>query len=207
MKKIFSLFIVISLVLSGYTSTPKNNSGAYMVVDFHQHTGFTDGHATFDYLLNQGVKYGVDVMINSEHGGASGRNSSLGESYGHIPTWVEYGLTSADFKGVARFDAIGNITDANGIKSIKWKDLGGGVKLMEYKVKITGDSYFRLLGTNHGLNVTGKTDENGNPLEGAPSSNPQEAAKVAFGDLWFFSNPIFVRKRNNNAELFVNNVD
>jgi len=93
-----------------------------------------------------------------------------------------------------RFDATGNITDANGIKSIKWKDSGDGVKLIEYKVKITGDTYFRLRGTNHGLNVPGKTDVNGNPLEATPAENSKEAAKVAFEDLWFYSNPIFVRK-------------
>jgi hypothetical protein len=97
-------------------------------------------------------------------------------------------------KVIARFDAKGGVTDGNGVTSTKWKDLGGGVKLIEYKVKITGDTYFRLRGTNHGLNVEGKTDANGNPLEDQPSANVQEAAKVAFEDLWFYSNPIFVRK-------------
>jgi hypothetical protein len=97
-------------------------------------------------------------------------------------------------KIIARFDATGNVIDANGIKSIKWKDLGDGVKLVEYKVKITGDTYFRLRGTNHGLNVEGRTDATGNPVESTPASSSAEAIVIAFEDLWFYSNPIFVRR-------------
>ena len=100
MKKINLLLIVSILVFSGWSSTRKDHIGAYRVVDFHQHTAFTDGSTTFDYLLEQGVKYGVDVMVNSEHGGGfSPRNASVGESYVFIPTWVEYGLKPEDFKG------------------------------------------------------------------------------------------------------------
>ena len=530
MKKTFFLLAAIAaIVLLGCKSNQKEIEGAYMAVDFHQHTAFTDGSTTMDYLLNQGVKFGVDIMVNSEHGGTSGRNSTVGEPYGFIPTWVEFGLTPDDFKGVpiitndvqrmwrwqnikeysfkairefnqkgtstlaiqglewnppghehastgiitgqfnannpnadavaqfeymfdnsdrdtiggkefgwvkstnrgkektkealqwlrdhhrytswvapnhperanswhvqdyrslndiapeifiafegipghqasrtrgygntgsyenkytfggvgihaakiggvwdalisegrrisltslsdfhghvskggsdfypgeygktyvfmkektaqafvdglrsgnvfcvtgdlidrleftvgtatigetfyakgstvkirivvrdpdtdnhnkwsdltnpaldhidliagemrpkveqgtneysvgaydkvkviARFDATGKSTDANGIKSAKWKDLGNGVKLIEYKTKITGDTYFRLRGTNHGLNAAGQTDANGNPLEDAPMSSSREAAKSAFEDLWFYSGPIFVRK-------------
>ena len=108
---------------------------------------------------------------------------------------AEYSVGEYDkVKVIARFDATGGITDANGITSIRWKDLGKGIKLIEYKAKITGGTYFRLRGTNNGLNVAGKTDANGNPLESMPVSNNKEAAKVAFEDLWFYSNPVFVRK-------------
>jgi len=108
---------------------------------------------------------------------------------------AEYEVGEYDnVKVIARFDANGGVTDANGITSIKWQDLGSGLKLVEYTVQITGDTYFRLRGTNHGLNVAGKTDANGNPLEDQPSANVLEGAKVAFEDLWFYSNPIFVRK-------------
>jgi len=111
------------------------------------------------------------------------------------PGTAEYEVGTYDnVKVIARFDATGGVTDANGITSTKWIDLGDGLKLVEYTVQITGDTYFRLRGTNHGLNVEGKTDANGNPLEDMPSANVLEAAKVAFEDLWFYSNPIFVRK-------------
>ena len=97
-------------------------------------------------------------------------------------------------KVIARFDAKGGVTDDNKITSIQWIDLGGRWKLIEYTAKVEGDTYFRLRGTNNGLNVAGKTDANGNPLEDQPTANVLEGAKVAFEDLWFYSNPIFVRK-------------
>jgi hypothetical protein len=108
---------------------------------------------------------------------------------------AEYSTGTYDkVKVVARFDATGGITDDNGIKSIRWKDLGNGTKLIEYKANITGDTYFRLRGTNNGLKVAGRTDANGNPLEDVPASNRDEAIKNVFEDLWFYSNPVFVRK-------------
>ena len=108
----------------------------------------------------------------------------------------EYSVGEYDkVKVIARFDAKGGITDDSGITSVRWKDLGGGVKLIEYKAKITGDTYFRLRGTNNGLNVAGKTDGSGNPLEDTPAATSEEAARIAFEDLWFYSNPVFVRKQ------------
>jgi len=107
----------------------------------------------------------------------------------------EYSVGEYDrVKVIARFDATGHTTDDNGITSIRWKDLGGGVKLIEHTVEITGDTYFRLRGTNHGLNVKGRTDANGNPLENTRAANSEEAIKIAFEDLWFYSNPIFVKR-------------
>ena len=97
--------------------------------------------------------------------------------------------TYNDVEVIARFDARGGIVDDNGLVSIKWMDLGGGLKLMEYYANITGDTYFRLRGTNHGLAVAGKTDACGNPLP----DTPPNSASIAFEDLWFYSNPVFVR--------------
>jgi hypothetical protein len=112
-----------------------------------------------------------------------------------LPEEPEYSTGEYDkVKVIARFDAKGGTTDGNGITSSKWKDLGNGVKLIEYKAKISGDTYFRLRGTNNGLNVPERTDNNGNPLEDMPTSSYSEAAKTAFEDLWFYSNPIFVQK-------------
>lgn len=95
---------------------------------------------------------------------------------------------------IARFDANGGVKDANGIVSQKWIAKEDGVKVIEYEVEISKDTYFRLRGTNHGLNVAGETDANGNPLVDTPTASVQEGAKVAFEDLWFYSNPIFVKK-------------
>ena len=108
---------------------------------------------------------------------------------------AEYSVdTYANVSVIARFDATGGITDGKGITSIQWLDLGGGLKLIEYPVEITGDTYFRLRGTNNALNVSGKTDANGNPEEDVPNQDFSTGARVAFENLWFYSNPIFVRK-------------
>lgn len=110
------------------------------------------------------------------------------------PNSSEYKVNTYDkVKVVARFDATGGVVDANGVVSTKWIDLGGGIKLIEFNYNISGDTYFRLRGTNHGLNVAGMTDANGNPLEDQPMANVLEGANAAFNDLWFYSNPVFVK--------------
>lgn len=95
---------------------------------------------------------------------------------------------------VARFDAVGGIVDGNGVKSTKWTTLANGEKEITYEVAVSKDTYFRLRGTNHALNTPNETDANGNPLVDTPKANNSEGAKAAFDDLWFYSNPIFVRK-------------
>lgn len=108
----------------------------------------------------------------------------------------EYSVASySKVNVIARFDAKGGVVDGNGIISTKWKDLGDGLKEMTLEVDATKDTYFRLRGTNLALNTPGETDENGNPLEDQPKANVIEGAKSAFEDLWFYSNPIFVRKK------------
>jgi flavodoxin len=92
---------------------------------------------------------------------------------------------------IARFDAVGGVTDTKGITSKPWKSLGNGWVEMSLIVKNVTDSvYFRLRGTNLGLNVANETDADGNPLLDALMGT-NNAAK-AFADLWFYSNPIFV---------------
>lgn len=65
---------------------------------------------------------------------------------------------------------------------------------IRYTVTLSGDAYFRLRGTNLAPNTPNETDAAGNPL---PDSlmGANDAGK-AFKDLWFYSNPIFVRLKN-----------
>jgi hypothetical protein len=61
----------------------------------------------------------------------------------------------------------------------------------QFQMKLTADAYFRLRGTNLPRNTPGQTDALGNPL-----LDPQDnTAQKAYEDLWFYSNPIFVRVR------------
>ncbi len=92
---------------------------------------------------------------------------------------------------IARFDAVGGVTDTKNITSQQWKSLGNGwVEMSMIISNVTDSVYFRLRGSNQGLNVTNETDADGNPLADALMGT-NDAAK-AFADLWFYSNPIFV---------------
>jgi hypothetical protein len=99
---------------------------------------------------------------------------------------------------VARFDASGGYVDGKGIVSQAWTDLGNGVKSITFTVKATKDMYFRLRGSNLAVNTANQLDANGNPLcDTLVGSN--DAVK-AFADLWFYSNPIFVKTRVINQQ-------
>ncbi len=66
-----------------------------------------------------------------------------------------------------------------------------GWHTMTYHIrKAEKSQYFRLRGTNLGLNVPNETDAEGNPLID-DLVGPNNIAK-AYADLWFYSNPIFV---------------
>jgi hypothetical protein len=56
--------------------------------------------------------------------------------------------------------------------------------------KVNKNMYFRLRGTNLGLNVPDETDKDGNPLKDELMG--ENNAQKAYQDLWFYSNPIFV---------------
>jgi hypothetical protein len=62
-----------------------------------------------------------------------------------------------------------------------------------YHIKDVQDNvYFRLRGTNNKIGVnTVDIDENGDPLN--DYANPAVGNDEAWNDLWFYSNPIFVR--------------
>jgi hypothetical protein len=42
--------------------------------DFHQHTLYTDGSTSFDFVMGKSNEYGLDWWANSEHGGSRNRN-------------------------------------------------------------------------------------------------------------------------------------
>lgn len=62
-------------------------------------------------------------------------------------------------------------------------------------VKVDQDMYFRLRGTNLAPNTADETDADGNPLPDYLVTAHQsiDGAAEAWKDLWFYSNPIFVK--------------
>jgi hypothetical protein len=48
--------------------------GQWLSGDFHQHTLYTDGSTTFDFVMEKNNEYGLDWWANSEHGGERNRN-------------------------------------------------------------------------------------------------------------------------------------
>jgi uncharacterized protein YjdB len=107
-------------------------------------------------------------------------------------TSANYNVDSvATTKVIARFAATAGETDSKGITTQAWTDLGNGWKEISYTFNVNSNSYYRLRGTNLGLNVTNETDAAGNPLP--DSLMLSNNAEKAFNDLWFYSNPIFVK--------------
>ena len=51
--------------------------------------------------------------------------------------------------------------------------------------------YIRIRGTNHPLNTPEEMDGAGNPQ---PDIVEENSATKAFSDLWFYSNPIFIKE-------------
>ena len=67
-----------------------------------------------------------------------------------------------------------------------------GWRTVSYHVRqIRHDMYFRLRGTNLRCGIDGETDGEGNPL--ADELQGPNSQDKAYADLWFYSNPLFVR--------------
>jgi len=73
-----------------------------------------------------------------------------------------------------------------------WEKDEDGYRTIVHHVKhLKKDTYFRLRGTNLAVNTPNETDAQGNPLidDLMAPNNPEKA----YVDLWFYSNPLFVR--------------
>lgn len=112
-------------------------------------------------------------------------------------------------KVVATFDKDGGVslpaTPACGspITSTKWTTDAQGYTTMTFTApNVQSDMFFRIRGANLGYNVSKMsgssvvygTDAAGNPLKNTPGTN---SADMAWDDLWFYSNPIFVKACTN----------
>jgi hypothetical protein len=75
-----------------------------------------------------------------------------------------------------------------------WKVEKHGWCVIHYCMPVDHSMYFRLRGTNMPPNTPNETDADGNPL--SDTLMGANTAEKAWADLWFYSNPIFVRVQN-----------
>ena len=85
------------------------------------------------------------------------------------------------------------------------KDEGNGWKSFTFVFKPTKSCYFRLRGTNLPASTPNETDDKGNPVADTQAKNitfehptkgpgtPLDTDIEAWSDLWFYSNPIFIK--------------
>jgi hypothetical protein len=74
MQKPISLGLAMAVALvarPGAASEPDpSHNGKWIAGDFHQHTLYTDGSTSFDFVMSRNNMFGLDWWANSEHGGA-----------------------------------------------------------------------------------------------------------------------------------------
>ncbi len=156
-------------------------NGNNVVVTIYVHDPSTPNNNTYSSYTNPVLDH-IDLIA----GKVSGKINPNDPNYSNDDV-------TATTKVVARFDAVGGVADSNGLVSTKWNDLGNGlIKITYLYPNVKDNMYFRLRGTNLGLNIAGQTDGAGNPLSDSLLF-PNDGEK-AFDDLWFYSNPIFVQK-------------
>jgi hypothetical protein len=186
------------------------SGNSYVVLgDLIDELNFTAQYGNRVAVMGENINHGKSLVINFKvHDPASNNNNGENPQLDHIDLimgdvtqYISPGdpaynnPTVSTTRVIARFDAIGGITDGNGITSQQWQIDPQGYITVNYPINnLVGKHYFRLRGTNLGLNISGETDQNGNPLLDPPGTN---TVTKAYHDLWFYSNPIFTTNNPN----------
>ena len=147
---------------------------------------------------NLQVKKGNPIEITIRFKSPSKNNNGDPVTVDHVD------LISGDVTGKARPGTAAYSKSTNdSTKVVKrftskdWTTDRDGYNVITYRTKATKDQYFRLRGTNLGVNVAGETS-NGDPLIDPKTDiedNERRFAEINkrnYSDLWFYSNPIFV---------------
>jgi hypothetical protein len=61
---------------NGGKDSPRHEKKDWLSGDFHQHTLYTDGSTTFNFVMEKNNYYGLDWWANSEHGGQINRDGN-----------------------------------------------------------------------------------------------------------------------------------
>jgi len=73
---VISMMVALSLAVPSVASSGEDykKSGRWISGDFHQHTYYTDGSTTIDFVMMKNNQFGLDWWANSEHGGSRNRD-------------------------------------------------------------------------------------------------------------------------------------
>jgi hypothetical protein len=141
-----------------------------------------------ELIVPRGGRVTIKIRFKSPETNAHGDTVQVhhvdligGEVTGLVPPGSpDYTMdTNATTRVLATFNTVGQARDEKGWYTFVYQVEG-----------LSQSMYFRLRGTNLAPGTEGETDAEGNPLPDTPGMNTAEAA---WRDLWFYSNPIFVK--------------
>ncbi|WP_244935660.1 S-layer homology domain-containing protein [Paenibacillus glycanilyticus] len=155
--------------------------------------------ATEGDKLTLTIKFKSPEANNYENPINSGQSGGMKPAVDHIDL-IEGDVTGPAEKGTPAYDKDTNDTTrvVATFTSDDWTTDANGYNVITYDLpKASKDQYFRLRGTNLGMNVPGETLD-GNPLIDPKTTTADAEARFNeinnrnYQDLWFYSNPIFV---------------
>ncbi|MCM3630872.1 S-layer homology domain-containing protein [Paenibacillus glycanilyticus] len=155
--------------------------------------------ATEGDKLTLTIKFKSPGSNNYENPIYSGQSAGAKPAVDHIDL-IAGDVTGPAVKGTPAYDKDTN--DSTRVlatfTSEDWTTDANGYNVITYDLpKASKDQYFRLRGTNLGMNVAGETLD-GNPLIDPKTTTADATARFNeindrnYKDLWFYSNPVFV---------------
>lgn len=174
-------------------------------LDFRVADGGTDAEmgeslqATEGDKLTLTIKFKSPETNNYENPINSGQFGSIKPSVDHIDL-IAGDVTGPAEKGTPAYDKATNDSAhvVATFTSEDWTTDANGYNVITYDLpRASKDQYFRLRGTNLGMNVPGETQD-GNPLIDLKTTTAEVTTRFNeindrnYKDLWFYSNPIFV---------------
>ncbi|WP_225446134.1 S-layer homology domain-containing protein [Paenibacillus rhizovicinus] len=174
-------------------------------LDFHVGDNGTDAEMGESLQATEGddltvtIKFKSPETNNYENPINSGISGEMKPVVDHIDL-ISGDVTAPAVKGTPAYDKDTN--DSTHVvatfTSEDWTTDADGYNVITFDLpRASKDQYFRLRGTNLGMNVPGET-ENGNPLIDLKTTTADATARFNdinnrnYQDLWFYSNPIFV---------------
>ena len=144
------------------------------------------------------IRFKSALPSNYENGVGSGNRPGAIPVVDHVDL-IAGDVTARAQPGTPAYDLATNPSTrvAARFTSSSWTVDAEGYQVVTHEVVADRDQYFRLRGTNLGLDVAGET-QNGEPLADAKIDIADHQARFDainnrnYGDLWFYSNPIFV---------------